>query len=134
MKKKFKKPTLEQIKTMHFMILKNQGQDYLELPKIKEPLIESILNGINQHVFGKELYPTICDKAIHLLENIQSLQAFPDGNKRVALASFEMFLDMNNSTITNVSQKEKETFVFAIANHTIDKSYAVKCCVKGLRK
>lgn len=133
-KKKFKKPTLEQVKTIHFLLLKAEGQQYLALPSVKEPLIESILDGIDQHVYGMELYPTICDKAIHILNNIQAAQAFPDGNKRVALASFEMFLNLNGSSLSDISQKQKLFFVLALANHNIDKESAVNCCIKGLRK
>ena len=115
------------------MILKAQEQTYLELPKVKEPMIISALDGIDQTFDGIELYPTLCDKAVHILRTIQASQAFPDGNKRVALATFEIFLHMNSSSVTNISQKTKELFVLGIANNRITKEQSVKCCIKGIR-
>ncbi len=132
-KKNFKRPTLQQVKTIHFLILKNQGQKHLELPKSKNSIVQSILDGMDQYVYGKDLYPKICDKGIYLLTNLESAQAFPDGNKRVALAVFEIFLKMNNSKLVNVSQKKKEKFVMSIAIHTISKEDSIKCCIKGLK-
>ncbi len=115
------------------MLIEHQAQDYLALPKNKEPMILSALDGIDQGFGDKEFYPTICDKAIHLLRSIESSQAFPDGNKRVALAVFEMFLYMNKSQVTNISQTKKEKFVLSIANNIITKENSVKCCVKALK-
>lgn len=90
MPKNYKKVTLAQLKIFHYEILKNQGQEYISLPSNKEKDLEGILNSINQHVFGKELYPTLCDKAIYMLMRIEQSQAFPDGNKRVALTALSL--------------------------------------------
>lgn len=129
-----KVPTLTQVKTIHYEIIKAQGQKYLPLPKIKESVIESILIGVNQVVFGEVLYKTLCDKAMYILDNIQASQAFPDGNKRVALATFEFFLNINGSSLHNVSQTEKKRFMLNLARHRVSKEYAIECCVKGIRK
>ncbi|MEA3289202.1 MAG: Fic family protein [Campylobacterota bacterium] len=134
-KKIFKRPTLDQIKSIHYSLIQDEGQKYSELPKEKEHLILSALEGID-HGFGNtEFYPTVCDKAIHILRSIQSSQAFPDGNKRVALSAFEMFLNMNRSQVSDsITQKEKEEFMLAIANKKIGKKHSVKCCIKALKK
>ena len=133
-KKILKKPTVEQLKIIHYKILENEGQDYLELPFGKESILESIINGIEQTFSDQELYPTICDKAIKLLIEIDSAQLFPDGNKRVALVTFEMFLNMNKSNINNsISQKMKEKFILSIATHTISNKSAIDCCIKALK-
>jgi len=132
--KRYKKPTLTQLKLFHYEILKTQGQEYLSLPQIKEQVLEAILEGVDQNVFGTELYPTLCDKAIYLLMSIDRSQAFPDGNKRVALATFEFFLHLNGSTINNtISQKLKERFMLSIATNQMDKKQGVECCIKAIK-
>jgi len=132
--KKYKKITLEQLKILHFNILKNQGQDYLPLPSGKEKDLQSILDNIDQHVYGKELYPTLCDKAMYILMRIEQSQSFPDGNKRVALAACELFLNINGSSFNSrISQKTKIKFMLALATNKITKGKAVKCCIEAIR-
>ncbi len=131
---RYKKPTLAQLKLFHYRILQNQGQDYLELPKSKEAMLESIIDSLDQNVFGQELYPTLCDKAIYLLMGIDKSQAFPDGNKRVALSAFEYFLGLNRASINaSISQRTKEKFSLAIAKNEIEKEEAVDCCINAIR-
>ena len=134
MHKIYKKPTLAQLKLFHYRILQNQGQDYLELPKQKEVILEGIIESLDQYVFGQELYPTLCDKAIYLLMSIDKSQSFPDGNKRVALTTFEYFLGLNRASInSNISQTTKEKFSLAIAKNELDKIKAVDCCIQAIR-
>lgn len=128
MAKRVKKPTLDQIKVIHRKIIEASGKRFLALPKEKEGLILSALDGIEQGFGDEEFYPTICDKAMHLLRSIQAAQAFPDGNKRVALAVTEFFLQMNRSRIHHVSQQRKANFVLAIANNRLTKEQMVECC------
>lgn len=131
---KYKKPTLAQLKLFHYRILQSQGQDYLALPKQKEATLEAIIQSLDQYVFGQELYPTLCDKAIYLLMGIDKSQAFPDGNKRVALSAFEYFLNLNRASINaDISQRKKEMFSLAIATNEIDKIKAVNCCIRAIR-
>lgn len=129
-----KVPTLSQVKAIHYKIIREQGQIYIPLPKTKEVSIESILIGVNQVVFGEVLYKTLCDKAVYILDNIQASQAFPDGNKRVALATFEFFLFINGSSLYNVSQTEKKRFMLNLARHRVSREYAIECCIKGLKR
>jgi len=132
--KKYRKVTLAQLKKFHFEILKNQGQEYLPLPSNKEEDLKDILENIDQNIFGKELYPTLCDKAIYILMRIEQSQAFPDGNKRVALSTFEFFLNINGSSFnSNISQKLKTKFMLSIATNHLEKEKAVGCCIKAIR-
>ena len=134
MPKKYRKVTLAQLKKFHFEILKNQGQEYLPLPSNKEEDLKDILENIDQNIFGKELYPTLCDKAIYILMRIEQSQAFPDGNKRVALSTFEFFLNINGSSFnSNISQKLKTKFMLSIATNDLEKEKAVGCCIKAIR-
>lgn len=54
------------------------------------------LNTIYQTFDGKDLYPSIEEKAAHLLYFIVKNHSFIDGNKRIAAAIFTWFLDRNS--------------------------------------
>ena len=55
-----------------------------------------ILGGIYQSFSKKELYPSLEEKAAHLLYFIIKDHPFVDGNKRIASFLFVYFLDKNN--------------------------------------
>lgn len=57
--------------------------------------LDTIVNIPNRSVFGKEIYPTIYQKAAALLVNITKLHAFADSNKRTAIVDVETFLQSN---------------------------------------
>ncbi|MCL5004747.1 MAG: virulence RhuM family protein, partial [Patescibacteria group bacterium] len=57
---------------------------------------EGIIKGLYQTFGGKELYPTIEDKASHILYLIIKDHPFSDGNKRTASFLFVYFLDKSN--------------------------------------
>ena len=46
---------------------------------------------------GKDLYPSLEEKAAHMLYFLVKNHAFIDGNKRIAAAIFIWFLDRNNT-------------------------------------
>lgn len=50
--------------------------------------------------FGQDAYPDIYDKAAALLHSIAANHAFVDGNKRTALNSAIVFLDLNGHPLT----------------------------------
>ncbi|MBI5755121.1 virulence protein RhuM/Fic/DOC family protein [Candidatus Peregrinibacteria bacterium] len=58
--------------------------------------LEGIIKGLYQTFDKKELYPTIEDKASHLLYLIIKDHPFSDGNKRSAAFLFVYFLDRSN--------------------------------------
>lgn len=57
---------------------------------------KGILGNIYQTFDGKELYPSLEEKAAHLLYFIIKDHPFVDGNKRIASFLFVYFLDKNN--------------------------------------
>jgi death-on-curing family protein len=57
--------------------------------------LQGILKGIYQTFNGKELYPSLEEKAAHLLYFIIKDHPFVDGNKRIASFLFIYFLDKN---------------------------------------
>jgi prophage maintenance system killer protein len=97
---------------------------------------EGIIKGLYQTFGKKELYPTIEDKASHLLYLIIKDHPFSDGNKRSAAFLFVYFLDktnylfkksgerkINDNALTALAlliaesdPKEKETMIKIIKN------------------
>ena len=54
--------------------------------------VDGILGAVYQNVFGQEVYPSIKEKAAHLLYFMVKDHPFADGCKRIAAASFLTFL------------------------------------------
>ena len=67
----------------------------------KDNSFESSVNQIYQTFDGKELYPTLEEKAAMLLYLITKNHSFSDGNKRIAASCFLYFLDKNNMLYKN---------------------------------
>ena len=63
--------------------------------------LNGILEAVYQNVFGKELYPTIEDKAAHLLYFLVKDHPFADGCKRIAATLFLEFLNKNKRLVKN---------------------------------
>ncbi|SFV34322.1 virulence protein RhuM/Fic/DOC family protein [Thermoflavifilum thermophilum] len=67
----------------------------------REPgLLEGILSTVFQTVLGQDAYPTLEEKAAHLLYFIVKDHPFVDGNKRIGAALFLRFLDKNQLLYT----------------------------------
>ena len=66
--------------------------------------LDGILKQIYQNVFGKELYPSIEEKAAHLLYFLVKDHPFADGCKRIAATLFIDFLYKNNHLYHNNKQ------------------------------
>ncbi|HWV31212.1 MAG TPA: RhuM family protein [Dyadobacter sp.] len=62
----------------------------------KDNSFKSSINTIYQTFDGIELYPSIEEKAAHLLYFIIKNHSFTDGNKRIAALIFVWFLERNN--------------------------------------
>ena len=61
--------------------------------------LNGILEAVYQNVFGEELYPTIEEKAAHLLYFIVKDHPFNDGCNRIAATLFLEFLNKNKKLI-----------------------------------
>ena len=59
--------------------------------------LKSIINNLYQTFDGKELYPTIEEKAANFLYLITKNHVFIDGNKRIAATLFIYFLEYYNT-------------------------------------
>ena len=63
--------------------------------------LQGILSAVYQSVFGKDAYPTLEDKAAHLLYFLIKDHPFNDGCKRIAAGLFLYFLDKNKLLYKN---------------------------------
>jgi prophage maintenance system killer protein len=61
----------------------------------KDQSFKSALGAIYQTFGGKDLYPSVEEKAANLLYLVVKNHSFSDGNKRIAAALFVWFLDRN---------------------------------------
>ena len=66
--------------------------------------LDGIIAQIYQNVFGKELYPSLEEKAAHLLYFLVKDHPFADGCKRIAATLFINFLYKNNHLYRNNKQ------------------------------
>lgn len=63
--------------------------------------LEGILAAVYQNVFGQEVYPSLEEKAAHLLYFLVKDHPFADGCKRIAATLFLEFLNRNHALIKN---------------------------------
>ncbi len=78
----------------------------------KDQSFKSSIAVIDQTFDGKELYPTIEEKAANLLYLVVKNHSFTDGNKRIAAWLFVWYLDKNNFLYREDGSKK-------IANNTL---------------
>ena len=79
-------------------------------------VLKGILAGIEQTFGGAELYPSIEEKAAHLLYFIIKDHPFVDGNKRIASLLFIWFLEKNTFlTAPNGDRKINDNALVALA-------------------
>ena len=65
--------------------------------KEKDSSFEGSIGNIYQSFAGQDLYPTLEEKAAHLLYFVTKNHSFLDGNKRIAATMFLYFLDRNGA-------------------------------------
>ena len=69
------------------------GSDIFGVPK--DESFKSSVSAIYQSAGGKDAYPSIEEKAAHLLYFVTKNHSFVDGNKRIAATLFVYFLNQN---------------------------------------
>jgi len=68
--------------------------------------LEGILGNLNQSFGGKSLYPTVSEKAAHLLYFVIKDHPFIDGNKRVGSFLFIAYLSQNRYLLNKKGEKK----------------------------
>jgi death-on-curing family protein len=98
----FTKDSIEKLR-MDLIRKKQAGQLF---GKENSSKLESILSSINQSFDKKQLYPSLEEKAAHLLYFIIKDHPFIDGNKRIASLLFILFLQQNNFMLNKNKEKK----------------------------
>jgi death-on-curing family protein len=80
----------------------------------KDESFASSVNQIYQTFDGKELYPTLEEKAATLLYLIVKNHSFADGNKRIGASCFLYFLNRNNMLYKNNTPIIDNSTLFAL--------------------
>ena len=86
------------------LIAKNQASDLFG--NERDENFEGITGALYQTFSGNELYPTLEDKAAHLLYLIIKDHPFSDGNKRIGAFLFVYFLDKTNSLYRDSGERK----------------------------
>ena len=73
--------------------------------------LESALHQPQQTFEGKDLYPTIYEKAATLGYALIMNHPFVDGNKRIGLVAIEFFLELNGQTLNSTEDDIVETIL-----------------------
>lgn len=94
-KEEAKYPTYEDYLNFISVMYSDFSSDVFAQPK--DESFHGSINNIKQTFSGKELYPTLQEKAANLLYSIVKNHSFVDGNKRIAAACFLFFLDKNEA-------------------------------------
>ena len=71
----------------------------------KDDSFKGTIENIYQTFDGKDLYPTLKEKAAHLLYFVVKNHSFTDGNKRISAYLFVWFLDINTMLFTPKGDK-----------------------------
>lgn len=82
-------------------------------------LLESALARPQATFGGEDLYPTIFEKAAALMHSLLKNHPFVDGNKRTALTSTGVFLELNGYQLINTHKRELE-FALAVENGSLE--------------
>ncbi|GIV28370.1 MAG: death-on-curing protein [Bacteroidia bacterium] len=90
------------------LINKGEATELFALEKTKDAL-KGIFANVFQTVFGEDAYPTIEEKAAHLLYFIVKNHPFVDGNKRCGAFAFVWFLQKANYPYENKINPEALT-------------------------
>ena len=75
--------------------MRNHFGDSAVFGREKDESLHSSLNAVMQCFGGKDLYPSVEEKAAHLLYFLVKNHSFVDGNKRIAAAVFLRFAEKN---------------------------------------
>ncbi len=109
--------TLDELLTIHTDQIERYGGSH----GIRDlGLIESALFRPQSTFSGEDLYPNILEKATVLVHSLLLNHAFVDGNKRTAIASLLVFLELNGISVKCTSD-ELVDFALSVENKKLDK-------------
>ena len=109
--------TLEEVLEMHDVLIEKFGG----LSGIRDlNLLLSAIETPKAAMFGKDLYPTVYDKAAAYLFHIVQNHPFNDANKRTGFVATCLFLNANRVRVA-LSDEAFEHLVIEVAKGKVDK-------------
>lgn len=113
--KKIKFLTVAQVLAIHYRMVKLFGGSH----GVRDlGLVESAVARPKSSFGGEHLYPLVFDKAAALLQSLLKNHPFIDGNKRTALVSAGIFLEVNGYKLKNDHKKEV-SFAIQVDNQNL---------------
>ena len=108
--------TIQQVLAIHDLAVSKYGGSH----GIRDiGLVDSAVARPKSTFGGADLYPGIFEKAGALLQSLLKNHPFVDGNKRTALASAAIFLQMNGYVLENAHKEEVE-FALKVDNEHLE--------------
>jgi death on curing protein len=108
--------SVEEILLLHYKVIEDFGGSHGVRDENRLKSVEAMPK---QEVFGKELYPTIYEKAAVYIRSIIGDHPFSDGNKRSGITVAAVFL-MRNKVDLSATNKELEDFAVQVAVEKLD--------------
>jgi len=118
------------VEEIHKAVISETCDIVPERPNILNPnMLELALDLPKQRLYGRELYPTLFDKAAVLMRELIRGHVFEAANKRTGYMCAVIFLDENGYALRS-SEEEAESLTTKIAIDEVD----VKEIAEWLRK
>ena len=95
-------------------------------------LLDMSVNSTFQTFDSTDLYPTLIDKAAHLVYSLIKNHPFLDGNKRLGVTAMLIFLKSNGIEI-DCTNEELADFGLGLADGSYDKQYAQEWIKKHVK-
>lgn len=114
---------LADLELIHFQIIDASGGSHGVRDQGR---LKSALAAMKQEVFGKELYPTVAEKAAALVRGIIADHPFVDGNKRTGMMAALVFLNLNGCDTSKLTNQQLEDFAVQVAVEKLDVA-AIAC-------
>ena len=122
--------SVEEVLVIHYDLIEATGGSH----GVREiGLLASATERPKMRFGGKELYPSVFDKAAVYFDSLARHHVFIDGNKRTAFAIAVRFLFINKYAF-EVSNSEAEKFVLKAVIRKLDLSVIAKWLKKNSRK
>jgi death on curing protein len=90
-------PSIADIIEINRQMIREFGGIYFEADRnLRNPgPLEHVLEAVQGSLFGKELYPSLSEKAAAICWRIITAHVFHDGNKRTGIESCHLLLEIN---------------------------------------
>jgi death-on-curing family protein len=114
--------TPHDVERIHWALVKefDKSRDPINPPGVRSnDLLESAVFRVHTGLAGERKYPTIAMAAAAYLHAIIANHAFHNGNKRTALVSMLVFLDLNGYLL-EVEEDALFDYLIRIASHNLD--------------